>query len=153
MLKTGETAMLIRPPSATDRPDWERLYAGYAAFYKVAQTPEMRATVWGWLHDPAQQSQGFVAEDQGRLIGLAHFRPFARPLSASTGGFLDDLFVDPAARGSGAADTLIAAIADHGRKQGWTVIRWITAEDNYRARSLYDRVAEKTKWATYDLKL
>lgn len=145
--------MLIRPPVADDRPEWERLYAGYAAFYKVTQTPEMRATVWGWLHDPAHQTRGFVAEDQGRLIGLAHFRPFARPLSASTGGFLDDLFVDPAARGSGAADALIAAIADEGRKQGWTVIRWITAEDNYRARALYDRVAEKTKWATYDIKL
>lgn len=145
--------MLIRPPVADDRSEWERLYAGYAAFYKVTQTPEMRATVWGWLHDPAHQTRGFVAEDQGRLIGLAHFRPFARPLSASTGGFLDDLFVDPAARGSGAADALIAAIADEGRKQGWTVIRWITAEDNYRARALYDRVAEKTKWATYDIKL
>ncbi len=145
--------MLIRPPVAADRPEWERLYAGYAAFYKVAQTPEMRATVWGWLHDPAQQTRGFVAEDQGRLIGLAHFRPFARPLSASTGGFLDDLFVDPSARGSGAADALIAAIAEEGRKQGWTVIRWITAEDNYRARALYDRLAEKTKWATYDLRL
>ena len=145
--------MLIRPPVAADRPEWERLYAGYAAFYKVTQTPEMRATVWGWLHDPAHQTRGLVAEEEGRLIGLAHFRPFARPLSASTGGFLDDLFVDPAARGSGAADALIGAIADEGRKQGWTVIRWITAEDNYRARALYDRVAEKTKWATYDLRI
>jgi len=145
--------MLIRPPVAADRPEWDRLYAGYAAFYKVTQTPEMRETVWGWLHDPAHQTRGFVAEDQGRLIGLAHFRPFARPLSASTGGFLDDLFVDPAARGSGAADALIGAIAEEGRKQGWTVIRWITAEDNYRARALYDRVAEKTKWATYDLRI
>jgi GNAT superfamily N-acetyltransferase len=145
--------MLIRTLVAADRPEWERLYAGYAAFYKVTQTPEMRATVWGWLHDPAHQTRGLVAEEEGRLIGLAHFRPFARPLSASTGGFLDDLFVDPAARGSGAADALIGAIADEGRKQGWTVIRWITAEDNYRARALYDRVAEKTKWATYDLRL
>ncbi len=145
--------MLIRPPVAADRPEWERLYAGYAAFYKVAQSPEMRATVWGWLHDPAHQTRGLVAEDQGRLIGLAHFRPFARPLSASTGGFLDDLYVEPAARGSGAADALIAALAEEGRTQGWSVIRWITAEDNYRARALYDRVAEKTRWATYDLRL
>ena len=145
--------MRIRGLQAADRAAWERLYAGYAAFYKVTQTPEMRATVWGWLHDPAHQTRGLVAEEEGRLIGLAHFRPFARPLSASTGGFLDDLFVDPAARGSGAADALIGAIADEGRKQGWTVIRWITAEDNYRARALYDRVAEKTKWATYDLRL
>lgn len=145
--------MLIRPPVSADRPEWERLYAGYAAFYEVAQTPEMRATVWGWIHDPAHQTKAFVAEDQGRLLGLAHFRPFARPFSASTGGFLDDLFVDPGARGSGVADALIAAIANLGRAKGWTVLRWITAEDNYRARALYDRLAEKTRWATYDIKL
>lgn len=145
--------MLIRPPIAADYAEWERLYAGYAAFYQVAQTPDMRATVWDWIHDPAHQTKAFVAEDQGRLLGLAHFRPFARPLSATTGGFLDDLFVEPAARGSGAADALIAAVAELGRAKGWTVLRWITAEDNYRARALYDRLAEKTRWATYDLKL
>ncbi len=145
--------MIIRPPEPADRPEWERLYAGYADFYKVTQTPEMRATVWGWIHDPAHGTRAFVAEDQGCLVGLAHFRPFARPLAASTGGFLDDLFVDPAARGSGAAEALISALAEEGRHQGWTVIRWITAEDNYRARALYDRLAEKTRWATYDIKL
>jgi hypothetical protein len=44
-------------------------------------------------------------------------------------------------------------VASEGKQRGWTVIRWITAEDNYRALSLYDKVADKTKWATYDLKL
>ena len=145
--------MMIRPPAAEDFAAWTVLYAGYADFYRVTQTDEMRARVWGWIHDPAQQTRALVAEDGGRLVGLAHFRPFARPLSATVGGFLDDLFVDPAARGSGAAAALIAAVADAGRAEGWSVIRWITADDNYRARSLYDRLAEKTKWATYDLKL
>lgn len=145
--------MIIRKPTEADRAAWEILYAGYAAFYKVAQTTEMRATVWGWIQDPAQQTEGLVAETGSQLIGLAHFRPYARPLSASTGGFLDDLFVDPAARGSGAAKALIDAVCDVGQVRGWTVIRWITAEDNYRARGLYDRVAERTKWVTYDMKV
>lgn len=143
----------IRPVAAGDREGWDRLYAGYAAFYRVEQTGAMRDRVWGWLHDPGHETEGLVAEAGGRLVGLAHFRAFARPLSASTGGFLDDLFVDPEARGSGAAAGLIRAVADTGRARGWTVIRWITAEDNYRARGLYDRLAEKTRWATYDLRL
>ena len=144
----------IRPVEPKDRSAWDTLYAGYAAFYKVTQTHEMRDTVWSWLHNPAHETNGFVAEDaDGTLIGLTHYRPFARPLSASTGGFLDDLFVSPDARGSGAAKALIDAVAHEGKQRGWTVIRWITAEDNYRARSLYDKVAEKTKWATYDVKL
>jgi GNAT superfamily N-acetyltransferase len=145
--------LTVRPPVAADFVQWAELYAGYAAFYKVAQTPEMRAKVWGWLLDAGHTTEGLVAEVDGKLLGLVHFRPFARPLSASIGGFLDDLFVDPAARGSGAAAALIEALAAEGRKRGWTVIRWITAEDNYRARALYDQLAEKTRWATYDLKL
>ena len=145
--------MLIRRPTSKDYADWSRLYAGYAEFYRVTQTEEMRMRVWSWLHDPDHSTEGLVAEVDGRLVGLAHFRAFARPLSASTGGFLDDLFVDPAARGSGVAAELIRAINVEGRARGWTVIRWITAEDNYRARALYDHVAERTKWVTYDIKL
>jgi hypothetical protein len=48
---------------------------------------------------------------------------------------------------------LIAAVKTEGQKRGWTVIRWITAEDNYRARALYDRLADRTKWVTYDIKI
>jgi GNAT superfamily N-acetyltransferase len=143
----------IRAVRASDKAEWAALYAGYAAFYKVEQTEAMRETVWGWLMDSAHGTEGLVAEIDGALVGLAHFRPYARPLSASVGGFLDDLFVGPAARGSGAAEALITALGDLGRARGWTVIRWITAEDNYRARGLYDRLADRTKWVTYDIKL
>jgi GNAT superfamily N-acetyltransferase len=145
------SAVRIVPLEQRHRAEWERLYAGYAAFYKVDQTPEMRATVWGWIHDPAHEVKGLVAEDaEGRAIGLAHYRPFARPLRATYGGFLDDLFVDPAARGTRVADALIARLVEIGREKGWNVIRWITADDNYRGRGVYDRVATRTMWITYD---
>jgi GNAT superfamily N-acetyltransferase len=143
----------IRAVRASDKAEWAALYAGYAAFYKVEQTEAMRETVWGWLMDSGHSTEGLVAEIDGVVVGLAHFRPFARPLSASVGGFLDDLFVGPAARGSGAAEALITELKAVARSRGWTVLRWITAEDNYRARGLYDRVAERTKWVTYDIKL
>jgi GNAT superfamily N-acetyltransferase len=143
----------IRPVAPQDRAGWDDLYQGYADFYRVTQTPAMRDTVWGWLHDPAALQEGLVAEaPDGTLIGLAHYRPFARPLSATTGGFLDDLFVAPAARGSGAAEALIAELKAIAARRGWSVLRWITAKDNARARALYDRVATRTHWVTYDLK-
>lgn len=145
--------MQIRRPDPTDFAAWSALYAGYAAFYGVAQTEEMRARVWGWIMGPGHEVEAVVAEADGQLLGLAHFRAFARPLSASTGGYLDDLFVSPDARGSGAAAALIAGVEAEGRRRGWTVIRWITAETNYRARGLYDQMASRTPWVTYDLKL
>lgn len=136
------------------RADWDELYAGYAAFYGVTQTVAMRDRVWSWLMDSGHEVEGLVALDgAGRAVGLAHFRAFARPLSATTGGFLDDLFVAETARGTGAAEALIRRIAAIGRDRGWSVIRWITAEDNARARKVYDRLARKTGWVTYDLAL
>ena len=60
----------IVPLQPRHRADWERLYAGYAGFYRVIQTPEMREKVWGWIHDPAHEVQAFVAEDEaGRAKG------------------------------------------------------------------------------------
>ena len=67
------------------------------------------------------------------------------------GGFLDDLFVSPSARGQEISKQLIAAIVQVAQDRNWTVVRWITAEDNYRARSSYDKIANRTKWLTYDI--
>jgi GNAT superfamily N-acetyltransferase len=151
----GETMRIaVRPLRDEDRPDWERLYEGYAAFYKVAHTSEMRQRVWSWIMNPSMEVEGLAAiNDDGMLVGIAHFRPFARPLSATVGGFLDDLFVEPRARGLGVADALISRLKEEGQRRGWSVIRWITAEDNYRARTVYDRLAERTRWVTYDISL
>lgn len=148
------TSFSIRPINAGDRSQWDILYQGYADFYKVTQTPEMRNTVWSWLLDAAKESRGLVAVDpRGTMLGLTHFRPFARPLSATTGCFLDDLFVSPDARGFGVADALIEAVRSVAAENGWSVVRWITADNNYRGRGVYDRVASKTNWVTYDIKL
>ena len=144
--------VVVRRAVPGDRADWDGLYVGYAGFYGVEQTAQMRDRVWGWIQDPHHEVGCFVAEEDGTLVGLAHFRAFARPLSASTGGFLDDLFVRPEARGRGVAEALIQALAEEGRRNGWSVIRWITAQDNDRARRLYDRMAQATPWFTYDLK-
>jgi GNAT superfamily N-acetyltransferase len=130
----------VRPLHSEDEGRWRELYAGYAAFYKVEQTEAMASRVWGWLLDPTHSVEGIVAVDRSsRVQGLAHYRDFARPSSASMGGYLDDLFVDPELRGEGAADLLLKELKRIGRERNWTIIRWITADDNYRARGKYDQ--------------
>lgn len=62
-----------------------------------------------------------------------------------------EFFVDPDTRGSGAADALLAELKRIGLERGWSVVRWITADDNYRARAKYDRYATRTGWITYDM--
>lgn len=143
-------AVTIRALEAGDRAAWGGLYASYAEFYDVPQTDEMRDRVWGWLMDRSHEVCGIVAVQGDQLVGLAHYRGFARPLAAATGGFLDDLFVSPDARGLRAGEALIEGLEAIATEKGWSVIRWITADDNYRARGLYDQVAERTMWVTYD---
>src|SRR5580700_1524166 len=51
MAEIDKQSYRVVPLGPEHRPDWERLYAGYAAFYKVEQTPQMRETVWRWIFD------------------------------------------------------------------------------------------------------
>ena len=142
----------VRPLTAGDHERWRALYAAYAAFYRVEQSDEQAERTWGWLLDPAHEVEGFVVVDEaGHVAGLAHVRAFARPLSATVGGFLDDLHVDERARGTGAVDSLLQALQELAVERGWSIVRWITADHNYRARSKYDQVATRTTGVTYDM--
>jgi hypothetical protein len=50
-------------------------------------------------------------------------------------------------------DGLLDALRTIARTRGWSEIRWVTADDNHRARSRYDQVAERTMWVTYDMQV
>ncbi len=144
----------IGPPEPRDYTDWRLLYEGYARFYKMPMNDAIAGTVWGWLLNPAHELEALLARaGDGRVVGLAHFRPMPRPLTGTTAGFLDDLFVEPRLRGRRVADRLIEAMADLARARGWTLIRWLTGDDNYRARGVYDRHAMRTMWITYQMDL
>jgi GNAT superfamily N-acetyltransferase len=141
----------IESPEELHRAAWRELYAGYAAFYGRELTDANARTVWGWLMDPAHELEGALALLDGQPVGLAHWRRMPSPLRGADIGFLDDLFVAPAARGQDIGGRLIAHLAAVARGRGWAVVRWITADDNYRARALYDRLARKTSWNLYEL--
>ena len=138
--------------SPHDREEWESLYHGYAEFYEVPMNDEILDTVWGWIHDESNLFFGLIAKDEeGNSLGLMHCREMASPLRGAQVGFLDDLFVVPEARGQGVVEALYESLGDLARGRGWPFVRWITAEDNDRARAFYDRVAEKAGWVTYQM--
>lgn len=145
-------SVTVRPVTESDLFAWHALSTGYGDFYGVPMTDERAVRVWGWLSDPTHPLQALVAEnEQGDLVGLAHYRVFPRPLAGTTGLYLDDLFVDPNARKHGVGEALLGRLRELAAAGGHSVVRWITASDNEEAQRLYDRVAKRTEWVTYDL--
>lgn len=137
---------------ADDRQAWEALYYGYADFYQVPMNSEILDTVWSWIFDADNAFYCLLAKDEaGKAVGLMHYRAMPSPLRGGHIGFLDDLFVHPDVRGAGAVRELYKQLNAEAKAHGWSIVRWITADNNYRARGLYDQLAEKTHWNTYQM--
>ena len=143
--------VVVRAVEAKDRSAWERLFVAYGAFYATRFDADVLAGVWTWLTDDALEVSALVAvAESGELVGLAHYRRLYDTFTAGPGWFLDDLYVDPAARGAGAATALIDAVAANAAANGGGTLRWITAADNHTAQRLYDRIATRATWVTYE---
>ncbi|WP_189918807.1 GNAT family N-acetyltransferase [Kitasatospora xanthocidica] len=152
MSSTPADRWSVGAPEADEFAAWRELFRGYCDFYRVPCPDEKAELVWSWLRDPAHELDGLLVRDgEGRPVGLAHYRPFARPLHGAVGCFLDDLFVAPEVRGGGAVDLLLARLREIAAERGWVTVRWITSETNYRARAKYDQVATRTPFLTYDM--
>ncbi|WP_421882571.1 GNAT family N-acetyltransferase [Pacificispira sp.] len=143
--------LIIRPIRAEDYEAWDPLFHGYCDFYEVESTKDSRRITFDWLLDPAEILEGLVVERDGALIGLAHYREMPRPSRAQKMGFLDDLFVDPAARGGRVGEKIFDALREICRQRGWKMMRWLTQDHNYAARTLYDRVGQKSLFNLYEM--
>ena len=128
------------------------LMRGYCDFYEVDPPDEaLLALSRALLADPEREGIQLIARnDDGVPIGFATVYWTWQTLSASRLAVMNDLFVNAEARGTGAADALIAACADEARDHGATTLAWQTAKDNARAQRVYDRVgAERSEWIDY----
>jgi GNAT superfamily N-acetyltransferase len=145
--------LLVRPPLPSEFQTWAPLFRAYREFYELAPDETVVQTVWGWLQDPLHEENALVAEQDGELIGLAHYRRFARPSRGGMAMFLDDLITGEGYRGAGVGRALIEAIQALAVEEGCNVLRWTTAFDNATAQRLYDQLAQRTQWLTYDIDL
>ena len=143
----------VRPVKDGDFFAWLDLYAKYAEFYETELTDQKALVLWSWLTAPEHEEDGLVAVDGDRIVGLAHFREFARPLEGDRGLFLDDLFVLDDERGKGIGRRLIDEVRSIAQQRGLGVVQWITAQDNDTAKRVYDAVANRTSWVTYEIDL
>ena len=140
--------MTVTPLRQEDRPRWIELWTGYLEFYETTLPPEQYDFTWTRLHDG--RLHGMAARDaDGRMTGLVHYLFHEHCWATQPACYLQDLFVDPAVRGTGAGRALIEAVADAVRAVGGTRLYWNTQTDNVTARRLYDRMARQN-FVRYD---
>jgi ribosomal protein S18 acetylase RimI-like enzyme len=69
--------------------------------------------------------------------------------SVSPRCYLEDLFVRPDARGSGAGRALIEAVYRAADEKDADQVYWLTADSNAAARKLYDSIGKLTPFIKY----
>jgi GNAT superfamily N-acetyltransferase len=148
--------MRIHEVSQGDLPELLPLMRGYCDFYRVEPSDEdLLAMSRALLRDPELEGFQLLArDDAGAAVGFATVFWTWSTLSASRIGVMNDLFVTPEARGTGAAEALILACRDRCRERGATTLAWQTAKDNARAQAVYERVgAVREEWVDYSLEV
>jgi GNAT superfamily N-acetyltransferase len=165
--------LTVTPLVPADRPEWERLFRGYIAFYERGEPQAMYDAAWAAFmagervhalgarlglapvapNRSAEGAESLPPEgEESALVGIVHF--FIHP---NTSGpdvcYLQDLFTDAAARGQGVGRALIGAVGEWARSQGCVRLYWLTHESNAVARALYDKVAINRGFIRYDVPL
>lgn len=139
----------IRDFAAGDFDAWYPLWRGYQAFYKVDIPRETSEVTWARMLDPAEPMRGVFATQSGRPVGIVHF---IRHRSCWTTGdycYLQDLFVEPGLRGTGAGRRLIEHVYREAADMGCSRVYWLTHETNTDAMQLYDRIADRSGFVQY----
>ena len=130
---------------------WIELYHKYAEYYQVDIPKDNFDLTWKWLTTENYPFWGILADVDSKIVGFAHFRSLPSPLDSCEVGFLDDLFVLQEFRGKKIGYSLIEKVHQIGKSKNWPYINWITKDDNYTARTLYDKISTKTDWNFYEL--
>ena len=117
------SAFEISPVAEADLPDLLPLLRGYCDFYEVAPSDEaLLAVSRALIADPEREGVQLIGRDgDGAARGFATIYWCWQTLDAGRTGVMNDLFVAPEARGSGAgrgADRGLRAAHARARRQG-----------------------------------
>jgi GNAT superfamily N-acetyltransferase len=148
---------ILRTLAAQDHARWQTLWDAYTRFYEREPDPAITAHLWQRIH--AAQPGVFAiaavqttANGQEHIVGIAHYLPHENTSQLTPVCYLQDLYVDPAARAGGVGKQIIDWLITECKAQNWSALYWNTRETNYRARALYDKYTPQSGFLVYRIK-
>ena len=149
-----DTDLLVRPAAATDVKRLLELFGELAEYEHLEH--ELRATeeqLREALFGARPAAEALIAERDREVVGYALFFPTFSSFLASTGVWLEDLFVRPACRGEGVGKALLEAVAGLVRERGGERLEWAALDWNELALGFYRRIGATTmnEWITHRL--
>ncbi|MGZ9724404.1 GNAT family N-acetyltransferase [Rhizobium miluonense] len=144
---------LIRFVTPQDHEQWLILWEGYNRFYGRFEATALPANItqmtWQRFFDAYEPMHALVAERNGRLLGLSHYLFHRSTIAIEPSCYLQDLFTDEAARGTGIGSALIEAVYEQAQQAGSHRVYWQTHETNTKAMRVYDKIAERSGFVVY----
>lgn len=138
----------VREAKADDYDAWLKLWNGYLDFYGTGLEEAVTQATWRRVLSPDANLFCRLAETEQGVVGFAICVLHEGTWVTAPLCYLEDLFVDDAARGKGAGRALIEAIIDEAREKAWSKVYWVTREGN-PARALYDQLATVDDYVRY----
>ncbi len=105
----------------------------------VADEAQLAATLFG----PRPAAEVLIADDGDAAVGFALFFPSYSTFLARPGLYLEDLFVQPAARGRGVGGALMATLARIAIDRGYGRFEWSVLDWNQPALDFYARLGAR----------
>ncbi|MBK6466383.1 MAG: GNAT family N-acetyltransferase [Rhodobacter sp.] len=143
--------IIIRPLERGDEAEWRRLWTGYLDYYETTVPEAVYASTFSRLlgKDP-QDFDGLLALVDGKPMGLVHYLFHRHCWKIENVCYLQDLYVDPQARGTGLGRRLIEAVYVAADANGTPAVYWLTQDFNATGRRLYDRIGKLTPFIRYN---
>ena len=143
----------VRSAVESDYAEWLPLWDGYNAFYGRAGASALPVTTsnvtWSRFFDPSEPVGAVVADDDGCLVGIAHYLFHRSTTEISDVCYLQDLFTAVERRGEGVGRMLIEAVCEVARDAGCPRVYWHTHESNANAIALYSKLADRSGFIVF----
>lgn len=143
----------IRFAEERDIPALLRFINGLAVYQHMEDEVSVTAELLQkWLFQ-RKMAEVLLAELDGQPIGFALYFPTFSAFPGLPGLYLQDLFVDPAARGTGCGKALMQALAQVAVERGFHSVEWACLDWNQSSIGFYRSLGAKpmSEWTNYHL--